>query len=96
MTQYSLFFKLEDRKIGDTDVLALSDFMVGPRGKGIGRQGLLFVEAIASSKIVACFVDPKIVPFFEKCGWYIGGLFNKKYLVASEPVDDSRHSGEVW
>lgn len=96
MTQYSLFFKLTDHKIGVTDVAGMTEFLVGPRGKGIGRQGLLFVEAVASPKIVAAFVDPNTVAFFEKCGWYIGGLFGKKYLVASEPLNDSRHSGEVW
>lgn len=96
MTQYSLFFKLEDRMIGDVKVAGLMDLIVGPRGEGIGRQGLLFIEAVASPKIVACFVDPKTVLFFEKCGWYIGNLFNRKFLVASEPIDDNRHSGEIW
>ncbi len=96
MIQYSLFFKLEDHVIGDTPVAGLTELLVGPRGKGVGRQGLLFIEAIASPKPVACFVDPDVVQFFEKCGWYIGDLFGKKYLVASEPINDSRHSGEVW
>jgi len=96
MTQYSLFFKLNKHKIGDADVLGLTDLIVGPRGKGVGRQGLLFIEAVASPEIVACFVEPKLVPFFEKCGWYIGTVFDGKYLVASEPINDSRHSGEIW
>ena len=96
MIQYSLFFKLEKRKVGVLDVLGLKDLIVGPRGKGVGRQGLLFIEAVASPDVVVCFVDAKTVPFFEKCGWYIGNVFDGKYLVASEPIDDNRHSGEVW
>ena len=96
MTQYSLFFKLNDHQIGDTDVAGLTDLIVGPRGEGIGRQGLLFIEAVASPKPVACFVDPNLVPFFEKCGWYIGRAFENKFLVASEPINDSRHAGEIW
>jgi hypothetical protein len=93
---YSMLYKLEDKKVGDTDVAGLINLTVSPVGQGMGRQALLFIQAIETSKIIVAFASEKDVTFFEKCGWYVGKVFGNKYLVASEPVNDSRHAGEVW
>ena len=92
-----LGFELIDRVIGDDDVIGLKDLIVVPRAKSIGRKTLQLIEALAEDKIVVAFVeDTGLKRFFEHCGWFIGNEFSGKTLIASEPVDDSKHGGEVW
>lgn len=95
-TKVILSFTLEDKQCGDQKVLGLIDMMVFPRKIGIGRKTLQMIEAVAESKIVVGFVGENLLGFFERCGWYVGKKFLDKTLIASEPIDDGKHSGEVW
>ena len=95
-TKVILSFEFVEKQCGDQEVMGLIDMTVVPQKIGIGRKTLQMIEAVAESKIVVGFVKSDLLGFFEHCGWFIGGNFLDKTLVASEPIDDSKHSGEVW
>ena len=95
-TKVILSFEFVEKQCGEQEVLGLIDLTVVPQRIGIGRKTLQMIEAVAERKIVVGFVGENLLGFFERCGWYIGGKFLDKTLVASEPIDDSKHSGEVW
>ena len=89
-------FVLSEQKIGTVDVIGLAEFWVDPKNNGIGRKGLLFIEAVASPKLVVGFADDSVVGFYKACDWVIGSKINGKWLVASEPIDDSKFEGKIW
>ena len=92
----NMSFMLMDKRCGEQDVVGLKEFWVEPQNKGLGRKALQMVEAIAEGKIVVGFADKKSLRFYEKCGWFVGSDFSGKTLVASEPIDDTQHGGEIW
>lgn len=98
----SMSFVLEDKKIGDVTVAGLSSLWVDPKGSGIGRQTLLFIENIALPKVVVGFVDDSVVGFYRECEWLVGGKHcdednpQGKWLVASDSIDESKFEGRLW
>lgn len=89
-------FKILEKKIGELDVAGLSEFWVDPRGQGVGKKALHFVEAIADPKPVVGFADADVVGFYQACEWYVGPVIAGKHIVMSEPIDISKFSGETW
>ena len=89
-------FKLLDKKVGKVKVAGLSELGVYPHGEGVGRRALLFVEAIADPLPVVGFAEDNVLGFYESCSWYVGRKIDGKFLVSSEPVDDSKFEGGIW
>ena len=89
-------FDILNKKIGEMDVAGLAEFSVYPHGEGLGRKALSLIEGIADPLIVVGFAKDDVVGFYEKCNWYIGSKFDGKYLVSSEPVNESNFKGEIW
>ena len=90
-------FKLTNQKIGEVDVAGLSSLNVIPVSNDeLLRKVLMLVESVADPRPVVTFVAPKEVEFFAGCNWYVGRKAGEKFLVASEPIDDSKFKGEVW
>ena len=89
-------FVLSDQKVGEEDVTGLSEFWVDPTGFGIGRKALSMIESTASPNIVVGFATDATVGFYKACEWFVGSSINDKYLVASEPIDDSKFEGKIW
>jgi len=89
-------FLLTDRKVGKEDVIGLAEFWVDPKNKGYGRKALMMIEGIADTKIVVGFADPIVAGFYAKCNWFIGPMIDGKYIVASEPINVSDFTGEIW
>ena len=54
------------------------------------------IEAIASPKLVVGFADDTVVDFYRACDWVIGSQHDGKWLVASDSIDESKFSGEIW
>ena len=92
----SIGFVLSDKKLGNEDVVGLSDFWVNPTKQGLGRRTLAMIEVLGEDKVVVAFADPTQVEFFEKCEWFIGPMVDGKYLVASESVNVKGFGGEIW
>lgn len=98
----SLSFTLKKEFVGEVEVAGLSNFWVDPKGSGIGRQALLFIENVASPHVVVGFADDDVVGFYKKCDWLVGQKHyddanpQGKWLVASDSVDESKFSGRLW
>lgn len=92
----NMSFLLLDKQIGSENVIGLTEFWVDPKDVNLKRKALQMIEALAEGKIVASFVEQLDEVFYEESGWFVGDVFSGKILVASEPIDDSKHGGEVW
>lgn len=88
--QISLSFKLEKRTIGEVEVAWISGLWVDPKGKGIGRHALLFIESIASPLVVVGLASEDVAEFYRACDWVVGGVRNGKRIVASDSIDESK------
>ena len=87
-------FKLLQKKIGKMDVAGLSNFAVYPQETG--RKAIQFIESVADPLPVVGFVEKDLISFYQDCNWYIGRLIAGKFIVASEPIDDSKFTGDIW
>jgi len=95
-SRVNMSFLLLDKKIGNVDVTGLAEFWVDPKNKGIGRKALQMIEAIASPKLVVGFADDAVVGFYRACDWVVGSQHDGKWIVASDSIDESKFSGEIW
>ena len=82
--------------------MALSSLWVDPKKRGIGRQALLMIEALASPLVVVGFADDDVVDFYRSCDWLVGEKHyddknpQGKWIVASDSIDESKFEGRLW
>ena len=70
-------------------VYGLAHFKVGPRYRDLGSYNLKAMELIAiadGKKCIVAFCDDKVLPFYNKCGWYVVGRKGKANIISSHPL----------
>lgn len=80
-------------------VYGLRSLRVRPREKGMGREILKGIEAVARRDgryCIVAFCDPSILGFYESCGWFSNGLYDGKYHILTSVKVDSIKLEERW
>lgn len=74
-------------------VYGLASYHVNPEKQGIGRNFVRELERIADRDGKYCIVGfciPETLPFWQKCGWDVGGAYERMVIISSKPVTEIR------
>ena len=80
------------------DVYGLASYHVNPTKQGIGWNFVRELERIADRDGKYCIVGfciAETLPFWLKCGWDVGGTYERMIIISSKPVDKIR-AMEQW
>lgn len=92
----SITFKLNEIEIDGFNILALSDLHVYPARQSLGKLMMMLLNDYSINKgydAIVGFCEPSLVPFYEKCGYFINSN-NYKYgtedrkMISNVPFND--------